>query len=299
VSSRVLLCLTLLVGCREQNTAPPSGHEIKPPRSAAWLAPDAGLPAPQANLMATVARGVFEQPRSGGLAQRLFGDDVATDALALSIRIETNGNVATVILPRGTKLPASHTEVFSTAQNDQDRVEVHLLQGERPLATQNRSLGKFQLFGIPPAPRGVPQIEVTFAVDRDGVLAVSARDKATGRAKAIQIAGNAASTLDKAAVDNIVAEAKAAQGSDATLLALANARNELETLVYADRALLQDVGHKLSPRTRGRFERELRGAEQALKTANRVTDLGRVLAVKESLGKAGHAAATELYATAK
>lgn len=299
MSSRILVCLALVVGCREQNTAPPTGHEIKPPRSAAWLAPDAGLTAPQANLMATVARGVFEQPPSGGLVQRLFAADVATDALPLSIRIETIGNVATVILPRGTKLPASRTEVFSTAQTDQDRVEVHLLQGERPLATQNRSLGKFQLFGIPPAPRGVPQIEVTFAIDRDGVLAVSARDKATDRVQAIQINGIAASTLDKAAVDKILAEARAEHARDETMLALANARNELETLLYADRALLQDVGHKLAPTTRARFEREIRAAQQVLETANRVTDLDRVIAMKESLGKAGHAVATELYATAK
>jgi molecular chaperone DnaK len=291
-------CVALLVGCREQNTEPPTGYEIKPPRSAAKLSPDGGISAPQANLMGTVVDGVVSSPR-GGVSQKLFADDVAAGTLPLSISIETIGGIATVIIPRGTKLPTSRTEVFSTALDDQNRVEVHLLQGERPLVTQNRTLGKFQLFGIPPAPRGVPQIEVTFTVDKDGVLAVSARDKATDRVQAIQIDGLAGATLDKAAVDQILAEAQAAQAQDAQASALANARNDLETLIYADKNLLKDVGHKLSAKTRTRFERELKGAEQVLKTATRLGDLKLVLAVKDSLGKAGHDAAAELYANAK
>ena len=295
---RWLACVALLVGCREQNTEPPTGHEIKPPRSAAKYAADRGLTAPQANLMETVVDGVFRSPR-GGVSQKLFADDVAADTLPLSIAIETIGNVATVIIPRGTRLPTSRTEVFSTALDDQNRVEVHLLQGERPLVSQNRSLGKFQLFGIPPAPRGVPQIEVTFAVDKDGVLTVRARDKATDREQAIQIDGLAAGTLDKAAVDKILAEARSEQANDAALVALANTRNELETLIYADKQLLADVGHKLSPKMRARFERELKGAEAVLKTATRPADVALLLAVKASLGTAGHDAATELYANAK
>jgi molecular chaperone DnaK len=291
-------CVALLIGCREQNTEPPTGYEIKPPRSAAKLATDGGLSAPQANLMGTVANGVFEKPR-GGVSQKLFADDVAAGTLPLSISIETIGGIATVIIPRGTKLPTSRTEVFSTALDDQNRVEVHLLQGERPLVAQNRTLGKFQLFGIPPAPRGVPQIEVTFAVDQTGVLSVRARDKATDREQAIQIDGVAAAMLDKAAVDKILAEAQAAAASDTALIALANARNDLETLIYADKTLLKDTAHKLSAKTRARFEREIKGAEAVLTTATRPADLKLLIAVKQSLGNAGHAVATELYQNAK
>jgi molecular chaperone DnaK len=272
--------------------------------------PKRELTAPQAQLMETVARGVFEAPRygsgatspppapTGGITQKMFADDVAAGQLPLSISIETIGGVATVIIPRGTKLPVARTEVFSTATDNQDRVEVHLLQGERPLVTHNRSLGKFQLFGIPPAPRGVPQIEVTFAVDKDGVLGVRARDKATDRVQAITIE-SAAALIDKAAVDEIVAEAQAAKATDDAAIALATARNELETLIYADKNLLADVGHKMSPALRSRFEREIKGAESVLRTATRPGDLKLVLAVKESLGKTGHRVATELYENAK
>jgi molecular chaperone DnaK len=298
---RCLVCVALLVGCREQNTEPPTGHEIKPPRSAAKLAPEAGLPAPQANLMGTVAKGVFTAPpdATGGISQKIYADDVAADELPLSISIETIGGIASVIIPRGTKLPVTHSEVFSTAGDDQDRVEVHLLQGERPLVAQNRSLGKFQLFGIPPAPRGVPQIEVILTVDKAGVLSVRARDKATDRVQAIRIESVGAGMLDNAAVGGILAEAGAAKANDATLLAVANARNELETLIYADKKLIKDVGSKLSPTTRARFEREIKGAQAILKTATRAADLQLLIAVKDSLGKAGHDAAAELYANAK
>ncbi|HEY5945291.1 MAG TPA: Hsp70 family protein [Kofleriaceae bacterium] len=293
---RALFCLAVIaVGCREQNTEPPTGHEIKPPRSAAWLAPEAGLSAPQANLMGTVVNGVMTTP-PGGITQKLFADDVAADELALSISIETIGNVATVIIPRGTKLPVSHTEVFSTAQDDQDRVEVHLMQGERPLVSQNRSLGKFQLFGIPRAPRGIPQIEVTFTVSKDGELTVSARDKATNHMKEIRIYGAAAAMLDKAAIDKILAEAKAAAANDAQLTAWTTVRNDLESLIYADRKLLKDAGSKLSAKTRTRFQREIAGADAVLANATRPADLQLLLAVKQSLGKVGNEVATELYA---
>ncbi|HEX5064232.1 MAG TPA: Hsp70 family protein [Kofleriaceae bacterium] len=296
---RCLLCLALLligvIGCREQNTEPPSGHEIQPPRSAAKLAPEAGLAAPQANLMGTVADGVVTAP-SGGVTQKLFADDVASDELALTIGIETIGDVATPLFPRGTKLPTTHTEVFSTALDDQNRVEVHVLQGERPLASQNRSLGKFQLFGIPPAPRGVPQIEVTFAIDKDGVLTVSARDKATSQSKQIIIDG-AAGALDKAAVDKMLAEAAAAKADDDIRRSWSQAKNDLDQMIYSSKKLMQDVGSKLSKKTRTRVEQEIKGAEGVLAVSTKPADPKLLLAVTDSLRKAMHSAAEELYKT--
>ena len=255
------LVLIAICAC-SQNDEPPKGK----------------LTAPQAELMGTVARGVFEAPRGapspqapspqGGVAQKLFADDVASDELALAISIETIGGVASVIIPRGTKLPFTHSEVFSTAQDDQNQVEVHLLQGERPLASQNLSLGKFQLFGIPPAPRGVPQIEVSFAVDRQGVLTVSARDKATGQSKHITIEG-AAGGLDKAQVDKMLAEAAAAKPADDMRRDWAQAKNDLDQMIYSSRTLMTSVGAKLSKRTRTRVEREITAAEAVLKLSTK------------------------------
>jgi len=122
-----------------------------------------------------------------GARTRIFGHDVPTDTLAGSIAIETIGGAATVIFPRGSRLPVEFRDVFSTANDDQTSVELHIVQGERPFARDNRSLGKFQLTGIPPAPRGVPQIEVTFAIDATGVLTVSAKDLATGAYREVRI----------------------------------------------------------------------------------------------------------------
>ncbi|HEY5922268.1 MAG TPA: Hsp70 family protein [Kofleriaceae bacterium] len=295
---RWLACVALLLACREQNTEPPTGNEVKPPRSAAKLVPEAGLPAPQANLMGTVANGVFQTPKDPpGVTQKLFADDVAPGTLPLSISIETIGDVASVIIPRGSALPAAHTEVFSTALDDQNRVEVHVLQGERPLASQNRSLGKFQLFGIPAAPRGVPQILVTFTIDRQGVLSVSAHDKATGQSKQITIEG-ATGALDKAAVDKLLAEAQAAKADDAIRQAWTTARNELDTMIYSSRKLMKDVSGKLSKRTRARVERELKAAEGILAVSTKPTDPKLLVAVTDSLRKAMHVAAQELYDTA-
>lgn len=294
---RTLFCLAvILVGCREQNTEPPSGHEIKPPRSAAKLAPEAGLSAPQANLMGTVADGVFSAPKDG-VTQKLFADDVKPGELPLTIAIETIGDVASPIIPRGTRLPTVHTEVFSTGLDDQNRVEVHVLQGERPLASQNRSLGKFQLFGIPPAPRGVPQIEVTFAIDKDGVLTVSARDKATGGSKQIVIDG-AAGALDKAAVDKMLAQAAAAKADDDVRRAWSQAKNDLDQMIYSTKKLMSDVGGKLSKKTRAHVEREIKAAEGVLAVSTKPVDPKLLLAVTDSLRKATHAAAEELYKTA-
>jgi molecular chaperone DnaK len=290
-----LVCL-LLVAC-SQNDEPPK------------------LAAPQANLMGTVAHGVYagsakpsapsggatqngaaKPPApSGGATQKLFADDVATGVLPLTIGIETIGDVATPLFRRGTALPVTHTEVFSTALDDQNRVEVHVLQGERPLASQNRSLGKFQLFGIPPAPRGVPQIEVTFAIDRDGVLTVSARDKATGQSKQVTIEGAAGAALDKAAVDKLLAEAQAAKADDDIRRDWAQAKNDLDQMIYSSKSLLAATSTKLSKKMHARLEKEIAAADAVLKISTKPESPALLRGVIESLRQTTHAASEELY----
>jgi molecular chaperone DnaK len=267
-----------LLACREQNVEPPTGEPVRPPRSAQWLTPEAGVAPP---------------PRAA--AKQLFADDVASDQLALSISIETLGGVATRIIPRGTKLPATHTEVFSTAADNQSSVEVHVLAGERPLATDNRSLGKFQLFGIPPASRGVPQIEVTFLVDAQGVLTVSAHDKATGGSKEVRITGAAGATLDKVMVDRMLAEANVARDDDKIRSEWSQARNELEQLIYSSKHLLGAAGTKLSKKTRTKVEREIAAADSMLRLSTKPENPALLRAVDSSLRKTVHAASEELY----
>jgi molecular chaperone DnaK len=242
-------------------------------------------------------------PRSaakrGGVSRALFADDVPKATLPLSISIETLGGVATPILPRGTPLPTEHREVFSTAQDSQPSVEVHILQGERPLARDNRSLGKFQLFGIPPAPRGVPQIEVTFAVDADGVLTVGARDKATGATREIRIEGAPGGALGNAEIDKMLAEANAARADDDQRARWLQARNDLEGLVYSGRKILKETSAKLPAKLRKRCETELRQAEGVLAISGEPGNPSVLVAAKDSLQKAMYDAAEELYRTAK
>ena len=265
------------------------------------------LTAPQANLMGAVASGVYEAPPKAGpshpaaapdpqAARKLFADGVDIGTLPLSISIETLGDVSTAIIPRGTSLPVSHTEVFSTAQDDQDRVEVHVLMGERPLATQNRSLGRFQLFGIPPAPRGVPQIEVTFLIDAQGVLTVSARDKATGRRNAVRIDGAAGTALDQATIDQLLAESRAGLKTDLVARDWARAKNDLEQLIYTSRSLMSASRAKLSKKTRAKVEQEIAAADAMLKLSTTPDNPALLRAVDGSLRRAVHTATKELYA---
>jgi molecular chaperone DnaK len=280
--SLVILLVVVSACGREQNTEPPTGHAVKPPYKA-QLADDAGAVAPAP---------------AGGVTQKLFADDVPAGTLPLSIAIETIGDVASPIIPRGTPLPTTHTEVFSTGADDQNRVEVHVVQGERPLASQNRSLGKFQLFGIPPAPRGVPQIEVTFAVDGQGVLTVSARDKATGQSKHIVIDGAAGGALTQADVDHALAEAQAAKADDDVRRAWSQARLDLEQMIYTSRTLLTSAGAKLTVKTRDRVTRELAAADSVLKLSTKPENPALLRGVTESLRKTMHGASEELYKNA-
>jgi molecular chaperone DnaK len=235
-----------------------------------------------------------------GVRQKLFAADVPTDALPLSIAIETIGGVSTILIPRGTKLPTSLTETFSTGADDQQSVEVHILQGERPMVKDNRSLGRFQLTGIPQAPRGVPQIEVTFEIDASGVLSVRARDRATNARKEIRIEGGLTGALvDKATLDKVLADADAARADDARRSAWSAARIELDSLVYSTRKLLADPNLKPSAAARKTVEQALSRADAAYVASSSPGDPALVLKAKDVLQKAVVAMTEELYQNAE
>jgi molecular chaperone DnaK len=229
---RLVLVLVLLGSCSQNDKSPPVQQRV-----------------------------VEESPEPKGVSQRLFADARATTPLSISI--ETLGGISTVIIPRGTKLPTSHTEVFSTAQDNQTSVEVHVLQGERAMATDNRTLGKFQLTGIPPAPRAIPQIEVKFAISEDGILEVSARDQATNKKREIRIQGKSES-LDQGAIDKLLDDALAHKDEDTRRLAWSEMRMKLDMSVYELRRQYAMIGSKLSPKTAQRFRDELARADVVL-----------------------------------
>jgi molecular chaperone DnaK len=167
----------------------------------------------------------------GGVLTGDVKEVLLLDVTPLSLGIETLGGVMTTLIPRNTTIPARKSELFSTAADNQSSVEVHVLQGERPLARDNRTLGRFQLVGIPPAPRGVPQIEVAFDVDANGIVNVSAKDQASGKEQKITI--TATSGLSKAEVDRMVTEAQSHAAEDQQRRAIIDARNEADALAYS------------------------------------------------------------------
>lgn len=157
-------------------------------------------------------------------------DVVLLDVTPLSLGLETEGGVMTTLIPRNTTIPTRKTEIFSTAADNQSAVDIHVLQGERPMAADNKSLGNFRLDGIPAAPRGVPQIEVTFDIDANGILSASAKDKASGKEQSIQI--TASTNLTEADVERMVKEAKQHEADDKRRRELADVRNHASNLVY-------------------------------------------------------------------
>ena len=170
-------------------------------------------------------------------------DLLLLDVTPLTLSIETLGGVATQMIPRNTTIQTKKTETFSTAADSQTEVEVHVLQGERPMAAQNRTLGKFKLAGIPPAPRGIPQIEVTFDIDANGILNVTAKDNATGKDTRITITSS--SGLSKDEVEKMAKEAEAHSAEDKEKREEIEARNHLDGLVYNIEKMLKDSGDKM------------------------------------------------------
>jgi len=217
-------------------------------------------------------------------------DLLLLDVTPLTLAIETLGGVATPMIPRNTTIPTKKTETFSTAADSQTEVEVHVLQGERPMAGQNRTLGKFKLAGIPPAPRGVPQIEVTFDIDANGILNVTAKDTATGKDTRIQITSS--SGLSKDEVEKMAKEAEAHASEDKEKREEIEARNQLDGLVYNIEKMLKDSGEKVQAADKSEVESALADAKKTLEGTPSAADLR---SAHEKLTQASHKLAEVLY----
>ncbi|HLJ79127.1 MAG TPA: molecular chaperone DnaK [Acidobacteriaceae bacterium] len=217
-------------------------------------------------------------------------DLLLLDVTPLTLSIETLGGVATPMIPRNTTIPTKKTETFSTAADSQTEVEVHVLQGERPMAGQNRTLGKFKLGGIPPAPRGVPQIEVTFDIDANGILNVTAKDRATGKDQKITITSS--SGLSKEEVERMAKEAEAHSAEDKTKREEIEARNQLDGLVYNIEKMLRENGDKVSGQEKSDVEAALADAKKTLEGQPSPAELN---AARERLTQASHKLAEAMY----
>jgi len=207
----------------------------------------------------------------------------------LSLGIETLGSVMTTLIERNTTIPTRKSEVFSTAADGQTQVEIHVLQGERPMASDNRTLGKFHLVGLPPAPRGVPQIEVTFDIDANGIVNVSAKDRATGKTQAITI--SASSGLAKEEVERMVGDAQAHAEDDKTRREATEAKNRADTLVYGTEKTLSENRDKLSAAGVEPVEQALAAAKKALEGGERAA----IETATAELTQASHRMAEALY----
>jgi molecular chaperone DnaK len=218
-------------------------------------------------------------------------DLLLLDVTPLTLSIETLGGVATTMIPRNTTIPTKKTETFSTAADSQTEVEVHVLQGERPMAAQNRTLGKFKLGGIMPAPRGVPQIEVTFDIDANGILNVTAKDKATGKDTRIQITSS--SGLSKEEVEKMAKEAEAHASEDKEKREQIEARNQLDGMVYNIDKMLKEAGEKVQAADKGDVETALAEAKKVLE--NTEASAKEMRDAHEKLTQASHKLAEAMY----
>jgi molecular chaperone DnaK len=220
-------------------------------------------------------------------------DLLLLDVTPLSLGIETLGGVLTRLIEANTTIPTKKAEVFTTAADNQPSVEVHVLQGERPMARDNRTLGRFHLDGIPPAPRGMPQIEVTFDIDANGILNVSARDKATGRQQNITI--TASSGLTKEEIERMKKEAEAHAAEDTRRRQEIEVKNQADSLVYSTERTLREHGDKIPAEDKQAIEAALGEAREALKT----DDQERIKRAQESLTRASHKLAEVMYREAQ
>jgi molecular chaperone DnaK len=229
----------------------------------------------------------------GGVLGGEVKDLLLLDVTPLTLAIETLGGVATPMIPRNTTIPTRKTETFSTAADSQTSVEVHVLQGERPMAAQNRTLGKFHLTGLPPAPRGIPQIEVTFDIDANGILNVTAKDNATGKDQKITITSS--SGLSKEEVEQMAKDAEAHSTEDKARRDQIEARNQLDSMVYNIEKMLRENGDKISGSERGDVENALADAKKALEGG----DGAAMNSARERLTQASHKLAEAMYRQAQ
>ncbi len=216
-------------------------------------------------------------------------DVLLLDVTPLTLGIETKGGVMTKLIERNTTIPTRKSEIFSTADDNQPSVEIHVLQGEREMAAYNKSLGKFQLTGIPPAPRGMPQVEVTFDIDANGILAVSAKDLGTGKEQKIEIKGG--SGLDDSEVEQMIKDAESHADEDRRARELAEARNVAENAAYQARKQLEDLGESVDASAKEEIEKAIADVESALES----TDVEEIKSKTDALQAAFHKVSEQIY----
>jgi len=226
----------------------------------------------------------------GGVLSGEVKDVLLLDVTPLSLGLETLGGVLSKIIERNTTIPVRRSQIFSTAEDNQPAVDIHVLQGEREMARDNRSLGQFKLDGIPVAPRGVPQIEVTFDIDANGILKVSAQDKGTGKEQTITISGS--TSLDKGEIDRMVRDAEVNAAEDKKRKEEVEVRNQADTLVYQVERQLKDIGDKVPVHDKSRIDQLISDLKAALKEN---APIDRIRALQGDLQQAAYNLSQEAY----
>ena len=226
----------------------------------------------------------------GGVLAGEVKDVLLLDVTPLSLGVETLGAVMTVLIERNTTIPIAKTETFSTAEDSQTAVDIHVLQGERPMAPDNMTLGRFRLEGIPPAPRGIPQVEVTFDIDANGIINVTARDKATGKQQQVTI--TASTNLEKEDVERMVQESKQHEAEDRKRRELADAHNAGDTMAYQTEKALRELGDKVPANDREKIEKAITELREAIKG----DDIEKIKRLTEEVQQTSYALSQQLYA---